>query len=234
MTLHELMQQLIGRDALIVHCSQPARHGGGQRYGGIGGDDLIFPNDLLNAIEAVGGTGELCCSVVWPDHLETYGSVGIVLRPRSTASIRSLSTVDAGSSWDESTGRRRTGGDPFSAQAVADTFANAAGYNEWTITDADCLGIFVHPTNPMQVATRVEPEKIDGYDPSAVAVGSTLVATTIDLDDVVRLFPGQPIFTFHNGRIVQMERGPVSPYHPAGEVAITDDAGDGATSGSGD
>jgi hypothetical protein len=228
MTYDELLQELIDRRALIVHCSQPARNAGRQRYGDLSGDDLLFPIDLLNAIEAVAGAGELCCSVVWPGHLKTYGSVGIVLRPRTTASIRAISTTDAGSSWDETTGTRTTGGGPFSAEAVADTFDNPTSYNEWNITNADCLGIFVNHTGTLQVAKRVEPDTIDGYDPSASVVVATVAAVTIDLEEVERAFPGRPIFTLHDGQILQLERGPVSPYSQAAASPSTDGATDRA------
>ncbi len=76
MTYDELMRLLIERQALIVHCSRPGKNADEQRYGNLSGDDLLFPGDLRNAIDAVAGTGELSCSVIWPGHLKTYGCGG--------------------------------------------------------------------------------------------------------------------------------------------------------------
>jgi hypothetical protein len=90
MTDSELLTELARRKALIVHCSRP-----GKADEAIGG--LLFPNDLLNAIRICANESkELCCSVIWPDHIKTFGPVGIILRPRSIKSITSICTVDGG------------------------------------------------------------------------------------------------------------------------------------------
>lgn len=213
MTYDELMRLLIERRALIVHCSRPGKNGDEQRYGERSGDDLLFPGDLRNAIDVAGGTGELSCSVIWPAHLKTYGAVGIVLRPRSTGSVRSISPIDAGSSWDETTRKRTGSGVPFSAEAVHETFANATDYNEWVIGDAECIGIFVHPTEPLEVAARVPMTEVEGFDPSMMTdSGSTVGAVIIDLGIIESAFPDLPIFTYRDGRLWRWPDGPVSPY----------------------
>jgi hypothetical protein len=213
MTYDELMRQLIERQALIVHCSRPGKNDDGQSYGDLCGDDLLFPSDLRNAITAVDGAGELSCSVIWPDHLKTYGAVGIVLRPRSTGSVRSISPIDAGSSWDEATRKRTGSGVPFSAEAVAGTFANAIDYNEWVIADAECIGIFVHPTERLEVAARVQMADVEGFDPSMMMdIGSTVGPVTIDLGVIRRAFPDLPIFTYQDGGVRRIGDGLASPY----------------------
>lgn len=213
MTYDELMRLLIERRALIVHCSRPGKSGDEQRYGELSGDDLLFPGDLSNAIDAAAGTGELSCSVIWPGHLKTYGAVGIVLRPRSTDSVRSISPIDAGSSWDGTTGKRTGSGVPFSAEAVHETFANATDYNEWVIGDAECIGIFVHPTERLEVAARVPMTEVKGFDPSTMMdLGSTVGAVTIDLGMIESAFPDLPIFTYQHGRLWRLSDGSASPY----------------------
>jgi hypothetical protein len=217
MTYDELMRLLIERRALIVHCSRPGKSGDEQRYGELSGDDLLFPGDLRNAIEAATGTGELSCSVIWPGHLKTYGAVGIVLRPRSTSSVRSISPIDAGSSWDETTGKRTGSGVPFSAEAVHETFANATDYNEWVIGDAECIGIFVHPTEPMEVAARIQMTEVEGFDPSMMMdLGSMVGPVTINLGMIGSAFPDLPIFTYQDGRLWRLSDGPASPYAEPG------------------
>ncbi|MGU3404626.1 hypothetical protein [Methylobacterium brachiatum] len=218
MTYDELMRLLIERQALIVHCSRPGKNADEQRYGNLRGDDLLFPGDLRNAIDAVAGTGELSCSVIWPDHLMTYGAVGIVLRPRSTDSVRSISPIDAGSSWDETTRKRTGGGVPFSAAAVDETFANTISYNEWVVADAECIGIFMHPTEPMEVAARVPMTAVEGFDPSVMdALSSTVGTVRIGMDRLWSEFPDLPIFTYRNGGIWRIAAGAASPYSGPGE-----------------
>src|SRR5262249_47278344 len=141
------------------HCSRP-----GKGDEGIGG--LLFPNDLQNAIAICANESkELCCSVVWPEHIETFGAVGIILRPRSIASITSICAFDGGTHVDPETGKRVGKGSPFSRQGVSDTFAKATDYNEWNVQDADTIGIFVHPRDPLVVAKKVSLKDVPGYEP---------------------------------------------------------------------
>jgi hypothetical protein len=87
---------------------------------GKGVDGLLFPADLKNAAEICAKDyKELSCSLVWPTHVKTFGAVGIILKPRSTKSITSISPIDAGTSCDPDTGKRRGGGVPFSGPARA-------------------------------------------------------------------------------------------------------------------
>ena len=206
MTYDQMMEELVRRRALVVHCSRPGKSGD---------DELLFPEDMRKAIAVVeDGSGALSCSVVWPAHQESYGAVGIVLRPRSTASITSLKSCDAGSSWDPAAGVRTGDGAPFSSEAVADTFENAAGYNEWVVRDAECVGIFVNLREPLEVARRFDVKNLEGYDESMVDCGPVVAAGALAIDEIRREFPGLPILALHEG-VIKDDRGePVSPYAP--------------------
>ncbi len=199
MNYAELLAELQVHKALIVHCSRTGK--GDEAIGG-----LFYPSDLRNAILICAAGSELCCSVVWPNHLETFGPVGIVLKPRSTASITSIYDHDSGSSIDPKTGKRVSMGAPFSNQAVLGTFANAISYNEWNVKDAGTIGIFVHPTQRWDVARRCNLTELPNYDP-AMGDGTVIGAVTITLADVVADFPKLPIYSFHRGEIVRVERG---------------------------
>jgi hypothetical protein len=69
-TYAELIAKLTKRKALIVHFSRPAK-------GDEGIDGLLFPDDLQRAIYICGKESkELCCSVIWPQHVKSFGDVG--------------------------------------------------------------------------------------------------------------------------------------------------------------
>lgn len=196
----ELLTELAARNALIIHCSRP-----GKANEAI--DALLFPKDLLNAIIVCGTQGkELCCSVVWPGHVETFGAIGIILRPRSTRSIASICTIDGGTSLDPVTGNRIGAGLPFSKQAVMDTFLKATGYNEWNVKDADTIGIFLHPCEPLDVPQLVRLDATPGYDP-VMGDGDTLMIGTVRvrLAQVFAHFPNLPVYSFRGDDIVRVE-----------------------------
>jgi hypothetical protein len=195
----ELLAELQTRKALIVHCSRTGK--GDEEPGG-----LFYPDDLRYAIAICTAGKELCCSVVWPDHLETFGPVGIILKPRSTASITSICNQDSGSGIDPKTSKRVGVGAPFSKQAVLGTFDNATDYNEWDVRDADTVGIFVHPKQQWDVARLCKFSDIPGYDP-AMGDGEVIGAVTISLADLVADFPNLPIYSICKGEIVKVELG---------------------------
>lgn len=204
MTYEDLIAELVDRRALIVHCSTVAKEGS---------KGPLFPEDMRTAIAVMdAGQVHLSCSVVWPGHQHSYGAVGIVLRPRSTASISSLKPYDAGSIRDRSTGTLMGDGVPFSGQAVAETFRGSVGYNEWTVGDADCVGIFVNRLQPLAVASRVEWRDVPGSDPSMWDQDPVLGEVGITLDDIGRLFPGLPIIRFQDGELRDACGRAVSPY----------------------
>jgi hypothetical protein len=198
MTYDELLNLLASRKALIVHCSRPGK-------GDEGINGLLFPDDLTNAIDVCGNQHkDLSCSLIWPAHTKTFGAIGIILRPRSTASITSISPADSGTSYDLITGKRTGGGEPFSRQAVEDTFAKANDYNEWTVADADTVGIFVNLREPLMVAKVVPFKDIPGYDPSMPDMGPTVGQVQLTLKDVIAAFPNLPVYGFLGTEIVEI------------------------------
>ena len=197
MTDAELFAGLQQHKALIVHCSRTGK--GDEAIGG-----LFYPDDLKQAIGICSTGTELCCSVIWPGHVETFGPIGIILRPRSMASITLICFKDAGSYFDRATGRQVGFGVPFSGQAVQDTFANATGYNEWNVAHADTIGLFVHPSDPWDVARPVKLSEVPGFDPSLDDI-AIVGAVTVTLRQIMADFPGLPIYSLHDGEIVKVE-----------------------------
>ena len=205
MTFDELMQLITKRQALIVHCSRPGKSN-------VDNCGLLFPEDLRNAITICGKQhGELSCSLIWPAHVKTFGAVGIILKPRSISSIKSISPHDSGTSPDEN-GKRQGMGVPFSAEAVEDTFANAQDYNEWTVADADTVGIFVNHCQPLEIAKEVSLTDVPGYDPSMGNLGTTIGTVTISIRDVMAACPELPVYGFLGTEIVKIGVDAASPY----------------------
>ncbi|MGY4197273.1 hypothetical protein [Bradyrhizobium sp. USDA 4520] len=201
MTNEELMDLLKERNALIVHCSRPGK-------GDVGVDGLLFPADLHNAIHICANESrELSCSLVWPEHVKTFGAIGIVLKPRSVASITTISPHDSGTHFD-ALGKREGGGVPFSAEAVDETFANSADYNEWTVTDADTMGIFVNLSEPLEVAKVFDLSADPNYDAELMGPAPAVVAAgPISLQEVIAAFPGLRLYAYHQGGMVEISNG---------------------------
>ena len=196
MTLIKLIDTLRQHQALIVHCSRPGK-------GDVKAADPVFPNDLRQAMNgAACSTGGLSCSVIWPAHTRTFGSVGIILRPRSEQSVSAISFGDAGSYLDPVTGKRLSHSSvaqPLSAQAVEATFENAADYNEWIVDDADTVGIFInlqHP--PLLVPKRIS---VGGFPASPLP-------QEISIQEVVSEFAPLPVFAFIGFNIIQFGAEP--------------------------
>lgn len=205
MTHEELLAELVSRKALIVHCSRPGK-------GNEGDDALLFPDDMLKAIDLCdSGSKEICCSVIWPNHVQTFGDIGIILKPRSTTAITMISTTDGGTSSDPNSGRRVGLGVPFSHEAVIEAFSNPTDYNEWNIDAADTIGIFVKCGQTPQVASRIQLSDVPGYVP-IMGTGTTIGPRDLTLDEIVKAFPSLPVLTIHNGEIRNIKGCIVSPY----------------------
>ncbi|CUX07577.1 hypothetical protein CFBP6626_07445 [Agrobacterium tumefaciens] len=195
----ELLKELVDRKALIVHCSRP-----GKGDEGIGG--LLYPDDLRNATAICANESkELCCSVVWPEHSETFGDVGIILKPRSTNSITSICLTDGGTWIDSNTGVRHGGGVPFSREAVVDTFDKATSYNEWTVRDADTIGIFVKLIGRLpEVGKVVDIMAHPDYDEAMGYIKPQVCPVGIELAEIVDTFPNLPVYGFLGTDIIQI------------------------------
>lgn len=197
MPYEELIDLLSSRNALIVHCSRPGK-------GDEGLNGRLFPDDLRDAIKVCEtGVGDVSCSVIWPSHCKTFGSIGIVLKPRSIASITSAHPTDAGTVRD--TNGRRTGlGTPYSRQAVTDTFANSTDYNEWTVMDADTIGIFINlQYPPLEVAKIVDFTLLPDYDATIMAAKAVIPQPTT-LKEICAAFPDLPVYGFLGTEIIQI------------------------------
>lgn len=205
MTDQDLLAELVSRKALIVHCSRPGK-------GDEGENALLFPDDMKKAvILCETGKKEICCSVIWPGHVQTFGDVGIILKLRSTMAISMISTTDGGTSIDPISGRRVGLGVPFSREAVLDTFTNPTDYNEWNIDAADTVGIFVKCGRAPQIASRFKLSDVPGYDP-VMGTGTMIGPREITSDEINQAFPNLPILTIHNGEIRTMGGCIASPY----------------------
>lgn len=198
MTYEELIDLLVSRKALIVHCSRPGK-------GDVGPNGRLFPDDLRDAIRICDtGSADLSCSLIWPGHAKTFGAVGIILRPRSTASITSAHPTDAGTSPDAN-GRRSGLGAPFSREAVMDTFANATDYNEWTVTDADTIGIFVNLEERLEVGKVVDLTQDPNYDAALMGHSDPIVLPQpLSFKDVLTAFPDLPVYAFLGTEVVKI------------------------------
>ncbi len=87
---------------------------------------------------------------------------------------------------------------------MEETFAKASDYNEWTVADADPVGIFVNLTEDLIVAKVVPFTEIPGYDPSMPDFGLTVGQVRLELDDVIAAFPGLPVYGFLGTEIIQI------------------------------
>jgi hypothetical protein len=197
-TDEELFDELQQRAAIIVHCSRTGK-------GDESLDTPLFPDDLKHAIIACAAGKNLCCSVIWPAHFETFGPVGIVLRPLSIKSVTSICFEDAGSYVDPNFGKREGFGEAISKTSVQATFTNATGYNEWNVMGAETIGIFVHPHGPWVIASKMKLSEVPGYDPSLID-GEIIGSREVTLPEIIQAFPGLRIYSFANGDLVEARR----------------------------
>lgn len=207
MTIEQLLDELKCRNALIVHCSRPGK--GDERS-----DAKFFPDDLKYAAELCDRKRtEICCSVIWPGHVETFGDIGIILKPRSTEAITLVCSEDCGSYVNPLTGRRDGSGVPFSRDSVLDTFNNSKGYNEWCIDDADLIGIFVKSRrSELVVAVRIDPNSGDLNDSAFINTGIEIITKYVEFCEIVQAFPCLPILTIEGSAIVNLNGQNANPY----------------------
>lgn len=203
MDYHELMAQLVRRKALIVHCS-------GFKAGEP--DYRLFPADMRQAMNDF-NTAEKdhSCSVIWPGHVETFGELGIVVKPRGLESILGVCTQDGGTTRDVNTGRLTGFTVPFSIEMFEKTFEEASsGHNEWVIFDADMVGVFVrYRSRRPNVDKRV---LISDPCISIYNEASEVLSMPVEFSDIEAAFPGMPILTIEYGEIVDLAGAVISPY----------------------
>lgn len=191
MTYDDLLQYLRERKALIVHFS----HHSNMRPGG------QFPDDLV-AAAANSHVWPLSCCVVWPGHpMRLPGSVGIVLRPRSSTSVVKVGAGDIGA--NTIAGVQVNLGKPLTEATFEETFAVAPGsYNEWRMQDCDAVGVYIEG-NPL-AAKR--PQVFRDEEGNALASG--IGVQPIDASEVFDAFPDMPVYTMCGGEIMAVRIPP--------------------------
>lgn len=201
MDVDTVKEELVCHGAIIVHCSRPGRSGE------LGEPRPLYPDDLKQTIRdlAIGGVRTISCSVVWPKHQDTFGDVGIIVEPRTLSDILLMHTGDAGYS-PELGGL----GNPPSLQGLADTFAHSEGHNEWVLTTANTLGIFVLCKDPLEVARKVPPPVGLTEDERAL-FGELIAACSISIEEIAADFPTLPIFGFVEGELIKLAHARSAP-----------------------
>jgi hypothetical protein len=191
MTNDELAAALGRRDALVVHFSHHSDMGNG----------VVFPNDLQFAITNIATKARSCC-VVWPGHrMDLPGSVGVVFRP-TVANVLSVFNSDSGSS-DGRDGSDNSAGVPLTQESFLASFEVRGLYNEWRVKGAAVCGIFV--ANVRDILVKKHLSVPGGPDGPVRTIG----ADPTSLGDVFRAFPGVPVFTIENGKVLQVPAPPV-------------------------
>ncbi|KXV60225.1 hypothetical protein AD947_02615 [Acetobacter tropicalis] len=212
MTLNELFEELSQREALIVHCSTQAKSTGTPLPGSVARAPLYYPNDMITA-KGIFETGSerLCCSIIWPKHSDTWGDIGLVVKPHNVGSILDVCSHDAGSPSDATLGQGY--GKPFTKDAVMETFEKSSGeHNEWGIKGAEVIGIFVKYSDQLPiVATQTKLSDRTDYDPT---IPDQIINDfrCVAIGEITSSFPGLPILTFKDGKIVEITPTHVLPY----------------------
>ncbi|MDR6873527.1 hypothetical protein J2Y55_004554 [Bosea sp. BE125] len=202
MILTNLLHILNSKEALIVHCARSNR-------GGELKPKPLYPNDLADTIRdlATGGVRAVSCSVVWPTHQDTFGEIGIIVKPRNVGEIVRLSTGDAGTLEDGD-----GFGEPLSSLAVDRTFAHSTEHNEWVLTGGDVVGVFLNFKMGLRVARLISVKDAEalGVSPPGPYPFPVTVA------DVAADFPGRRLFGFVGGVLMEIDPTgkPIAACHP--------------------
>jgi hypothetical protein len=88
--------------------------------------------------------------------------------------------------------------------AVEETFVKASDYNEWTVRDADAVGIFVNLAESLVVAKVVPFTEIPGFDPSMPDLGPIVGQVQVKLAEIIAAFPGLPVYGFLGTEIIEI------------------------------
>lgn len=189
MTYEDLIRQLRKRRALIVHFSHHANTR----------KDGVFPADL-HAAALNSRLWPLSTSVVWPSHnMSLVGSVGLVLHPRSLASIIGVKASDAGYSTNP-VGDEQGMGKPLDQDSFDRSFDVASGgYNEWRVQEADVIGVYWEATSGQLHAKKLTILK--DLDTGA-SVSVNIGIHPISVPEVHASFPDLPAYTRLEDQIV--------------------------------
>ena len=152
----------------------------------------------------------LSCSLVWPTHtMSLIWSVGLVLRPRSLASIVGVLASDAAYSTVHG-GAEQGDGKPLDEGSFDGSMAVApGGYNEWRVRESDAVGVYAESGELALAAKKLG--RIT--DETELEVGQTIGIETITVEEVHEAFPDLPVYTRQGERIVAT-RIPASVVYP--------------------
>jgi hypothetical protein len=179
------------RNALIVHFSGVP---------GAGNTAIRYPEDLRQVI-AGGANSGVSCSVVTPGDIFTgtserhaYGTIGVILNLHNEQSLATASRGDGGSLWCGE-GPREFDEKDLTIEDLERSLADRHGHNEWGVRDFIVRGVFV-----------IDPIEIWG--PVLTPFGGDDIIP-YSLDRVRADFPGQRLYSFAEGGIVEL--------HPRGQ-----------------
>ncbi len=201
--------EFLGRHrALLVHFSGTPK-GAGSNF------EHLYPADLQSVIKHDAASG-VSCSAVRPgdefDDFETAnatGCIGVVLGLQNKHSLVGADPHDCGSRMEGGV-RKVFKERDITIDDLEETFTKrpSGSYNEWVIKDYVVLGIFAAP--PFRVSVLKVPDYPDDVPPwlrDSTPIPGFEQASVAQL---IRTFPGLPIFSFRDGKIVSLtEKGPV-------------------------
>ena len=191
--VHALLRK---RNSLVVHFSG-APPGAGRTTG------RLYPNDLRYVLSG-SATGGISCSTVTAADVfherdrNATGCIGVIVDFRTPHSIIYAFPEDHGSFQQDDGSRGVQKIRPLSIGDIAKSIddRDAKSYNEWVIRDFDCVGILA--VEPYEISTLAPyPAHISTSD-SVPGVLRT------SLPDVCRDFPGQNVYSFNDGRIIDV------------------------------
>ena len=194
MTLDDLKTELGRRRALIVHCTRPGRDGERNAL-------PIYPDDLRSAIHdiACNVNRPVSCSVVWPEHLSSFGPFGVAIRPTCLEGLGRLCPIDAGH------GAAGSDGKEFSAEALEQLFAESrpGAHNEWILTSGHVDAIWVNLAENLVVSREVpSPPDGDGEAANPYLPATIRAEVDITLEEIGADFPELPIIAFRGDECV--------------------------------
>jgi hypothetical protein len=183
---------LCKHNALIVHFS------GVPKMAGASTD--LYPLNLKKVISC-NGAWDLSASAIRPGDVfapdpavasASAGSLGIILAPRNSTSVKYVHYDDGGTIYDPQTGRRSwlPNHPAPSVQQMEDSFGRRTRYNEWIISDYEVKGLFTF--RPIWLTPT----------------------QTIPLQRVVSDFPEMKVYTYSFDELIEITSASHSNLYP--------------------
>jgi hypothetical protein len=194
-TTNEIYDFLNEVSGLVVHFSGCPK--------GMGREiNLYYPDDLNKIING-GVHGGIACSLIIPgdvfsfcsDETKAIGAIGVIVGFDEDGLV-AVSSRDCGSYTDDNY-VRYTDKKDIRIEDLRSSLTERQTYNEWIIQQNKILGIFVFNTIDIPVTGY---EQIEGSDECELGF------IYPKFDEVKDTFIGLKIYTFLNGKIVQLDR----------------------------